>query len=130
MLCEMREATLRICGLANILRKAWESRAGPQEYGAARFSEIWSPRKRPRPIPQHSIIYGDLLAYIEKEDSFNENYLSIDIIWWYNYYCNCVLYKNLLSRLYFLIDIYFSTVSKNSKSLNIRMINRYNFSNS
>jgi hypothetical protein len=101
---KMRGATLRICGLANLLRIAWDLRAGPQEYGAARFGEVWSPRRSSRPIPQYSIVYGGPPIYIEKKNFFSEGHFSIDVIRWYNYYYNCILYENLLLRSHFLID--------------------------
>jgi hypothetical protein len=39
------------------------------------------------------------------EDSSSENHLLIDVIRWYNYYCDCVLHENLLPRSHFLINI-------------------------
>jgi hypothetical protein len=77
---KMREATLRICNLANLLRIAWNPRAGPQEYGVARSNKIWNPR----PIPQYSIVYESPPTYIKKKDLSNKDYFSINIIRWYN----------------------------------------------
>jgi hypothetical protein len=75
MLCE------DACGnLENLVRIIRNFRTNPQKYGDIRFNKIGNPRKNPRSIPQYFIIFENLLIYIKKEDSFNEDHFSIDII--------------------------------------------------
>jgi hypothetical protein len=75
MLCE------DACGNPeNLVRIARNSRADPQKYGGTRFNKIRNSRKNSRPIPLYFIIYRNSSTYIEKENSSNKNYLSIDII--------------------------------------------------
>jgi hypothetical protein len=75
MLCE------DACGNPeNLVRITRDFRADPQECGGVQFSKTENPRKSPRPIPLYFTIYGNLPAYIEKENSSNEDYFSIDII--------------------------------------------------
>jgi hypothetical protein len=125
MLCE------DACGNPeNLVRIARDSRAGSQKCGDIRSNKIGNPRKNSRPIPQYSTIYKSPSIYIEKKNPSNEDHLSINIIRWYSYHYNCVLYENLLPRSYFLISINFPTVSKDLKPLNIKIISRYDFSNS